>query len=199
MAEESAPRAEPKPQESAANVKERQLLAMSEIGIWLDTYDDIFSDFDPRPYSERALSEDFLEEAKKASRDKASTGNIELKFLIPESKRNGKDEAMIKKRLRSHFSRHSEMLRKSRRDLILKQGLPFVLSGIFLMFAASLVLFYETEKSILSSFLVVLIEPGGWFLFWEGLNQAIFESRKIRPDLEFYDKMSRCEIEFYTY
>ncbi|MBI2151367.1 hypothetical protein HYU21_01420, partial [Candidatus Woesearchaeota archaeon] len=30
------------------------------ISLVLDSYDDIFSDFDPRDYSEKALSEDFL-------------------------------------------------------------------------------------------------------------------------------------------
>jgi hypothetical protein len=35
--------------------------------IWLDEYDDIISDFDPWLYSERALSDGFINEAKKSS------------------------------------------------------------------------------------------------------------------------------------
>ena len=37
-------------------VEKQDLLSKGEISILLDTYDDIFSDFDPRPYSQRALS-----------------------------------------------------------------------------------------------------------------------------------------------
>jgi len=34
----------------------KKLLQLSEISLIIDTYDDIFSDFDPRPYSQRALA-----------------------------------------------------------------------------------------------------------------------------------------------
>jgi hypothetical protein len=54
----------------------------NEIKLMLDTYDDIFSDFDPRPFSQRTLSEDFLEEARKASREK-EMGNIEQINVTP--------------------------------------------------------------------------------------------------------------------
>ena len=59
----------------------KKLLQLSEISLIIDTYDDIFSDFDPRPYSQRALSDDFLLEARKASKDKVS-GTFELNFLV---------------------------------------------------------------------------------------------------------------------
>jgi hypothetical protein len=36
-----------------------------EISIWLDSYNDIFSDFDSRPFSERTVSDDFLSEVRK--------------------------------------------------------------------------------------------------------------------------------------
>ena len=68
---------------------EQKILHLSEISILLDNYDDIFSDFDPRPYSERSLSDDLLNEARKASRDK-NTGRLELRFLISEKMRDVK-------------------------------------------------------------------------------------------------------------
>ena len=83
----------------------QDLLKMSEVSIILDTYEDIFSDFDPRPFSQRALSDDFLLEAKKASRERNS-GEIEIKFLIPEQKRNIREESLIKKRLHEYFKKH---------------------------------------------------------------------------------------------
>ncbi|MBI2575624.1 hypothetical protein HYV84_00270 [Candidatus Woesearchaeota archaeon] len=67
------------------------------------------------------------------------------------------------------------------------------------MFIASLILFKTSEDSLGRSFLIVLLEPAGWFLFWEGLNLVIFESKKIQPDYLFYDKMSRSQTQFNTY
>jgi len=187
---------ERQPGASAAD-REYKLLQMSEISLWLDTYDDIFSDFDPRPYSQRALSGDFLDEAKKASRDKAS-GTIELKLLIPGKKRSKKDENLVRRRLREHFSRHYVMLRKEKKDTIIREGFSFIALGIILMFIATLIMFNE-EKSLLANFLIIILEPGGWFLFWQGLDIVIFKSNSMKPDLEFYRKMSSCEISFYSY
>lgn len=166
----------------------------SEIILLLDGYDDIFSDFDPRPYSERAMSEDFLHEAKNASLDKNHC--LELNFLIPKKERKLNQEVLIKKRLKAHFIRHYELLKKDKKHLIFNHGLLFIILGIIIMFISTWVLFTYDSKTLFITFLVIVLEPAGWFLFWEGLNMAIFESKKIDPDLQFYEKMSKCTITF---
>lgn len=168
-----------------------------EISLLLDTYDDIFSDFDPRPYGQRALSDDFLLEAHKASRDKPS-GKIELQLLMPAAQRNAQQENTIKRRLREHFRRHALLLAKEKHQQI-KQGIFFTIAGVLTMFLTTLVMFTQQTKNFLFSFLVVLLEPAGWFLFWEGLRQAIFEHKSIQPNLTFYEKMSKCDIYFSSY
>ena len=44
---------------------EQRLRDLKEIGIVIDSWDDVFSDFDPRPLSERTVSGDFVDELKK--------------------------------------------------------------------------------------------------------------------------------------
>src|SRR4051812_46940136 len=87
----------------------KELLRKAELSIWLDTYDDIFSDFDPRPYSERALSDDFINEARKMVREKP-TGTIELKLLMPSELRNNETENIIINSLHSHFKIYANQL-----------------------------------------------------------------------------------------
>jgi len=186
-----------KEKEDNLKKEEEKILEKSEISLWLNNYSDIFSDFDPRPYSERALSDDFLHEIKKASKDKPS-GTIELRFLVPSKGRNSKTETMVKERLHKHFKKHNEMLGKEKKS-IFKQGWAFVSFGVIFMFAAAYILFYYAQKNLLNEFLIVLLQPGGWFLFWEGLNLLIFEAKKINPELEFYDKMTKSKVEFLPY
>lgn len=177
--------------------EKKRLLSLSEVSLSLDTYDDIFSDFDPRPYSQRVLSDDFLSEAKKASKDKAS-GNIELNFMIPTNQVNTYHESIIKKRLREHFKKHYALLTTEKRKVI-RIGLSFAGVGILLMFMASFIMFKFTGESFLMNFLVVLLEPAGWFLFWSGMDQVIFKAKETNPDLEFYGKMVNCQVSFLHY
>ena len=178
--------------------KEGELAAKAEISLILDDYEDIFSDFDPRPHSQRALSVDFLEEAKRATREQRD-GGFELGILVPAVRRRLEKESIIKGRLKEHFKKHANILDKEKRG-VLKQGITFFVFGIlFMFFAAYILVYYRTNLGLIKEFLVVLLEPGGWFLFWEGLDLMIFETKRIRPDLDFYKKMTKAEINFNHY
>ncbi|MBW2963276.1 hypothetical protein KY306_00690 [Candidatus Woesearchaeota archaeon] len=174
-----------------------KLLELSKISLWLDDYNDIFSDFDSRPYEQRSLSDDFLLEAKKATRDKAS-GTIELNILVPQKLRNSHHEIIIKKRLRDYFKKNHFRSKKEIRGLV-NHGLIFTFIGTVLMFVSTLIFFEEAQTTFFLSFLVVMLQPAGWFLFWEGLRMVIFESRTKKPEMEFNEKMSKCEIHFLSY
>lgn len=177
--------------------KKLNLLHESQISLVLDSYEDIFSDFDFRPYLQRALSQDFVDECNRASRDKDDRG-IELELLVPLHTRNTNKEVMIKKRLHDHFKKHYGVLKNEKRK-ILQQGGFFLLFGVIFMFFAAYILFYYTTDTFIKEFLVVMLEPGGWFLFWEGLDLMIFETKRINPDLEFHRKMQKVDIMFKSY
>lgn len=168
-----------------------------QVSLWLDNYDDIFSDFDPRHYSQRALSDDFLLEAKKATRETA-TGRIELKFLIPENQRKLELEGVIKKRLRAHFKKHYFQQQEQRNEII-RQGAAYIALGFILMFLTTTILFWNLNTNFILTLISVIAEPAGWFLLWEGLNLVIFRSKEKNPDLDFYRKMSNCSIYFQSY
>lgn len=188
---------EEKTDELCERTEQKKMLDLAEISLILDSYEDIFSDFDPRSYEQRALSQDFLWEAKRASIDK-TTGNIELKLMIPKKKRKTAIENVIKKRFKEHTKKHYQMLKKDEREY-LKKGIIFILSGIIIMFLATLILFKNQTTTLGMTFLVVILEPAGWFLFWEGLNTTIFRSKHENDNLKFYEKMLKCEITFTGY
>lgn len=165
---------------------------VKKLPLQINSYNDIFSNFDPRPFEHRALSVDFLDEAKRATRE--INGEIDLKFYIPREKRNLNQEVWIKRRLLEHFKKHHEITLKEKHSMI-KKGFLFIAGGILLMILATYILFNYKDGPI-RGFLIILLEPGSWFLFWEGLDLAIFESKKSKGELEFYKKMSHCRIEF---
>ncbi len=170
-------------------------LREGNVSLILDRYDDIFSDFDPRAYSERAVSDDFLVECKRAVREKENE-EFELRLLMPKNKRDLNQEISIKKRLKAHFIKHhkekEDEIKKMRRE-----GLLWVFLGIIINVVV-VSGFLKVENSIFIAFLSILEVPS-WFLIWEGLGKALIESRKKKSDLEFYKKMSKARIYFFNY
>jgi hypothetical protein len=171
------------------------LMREGNISLILDSYDDIFSDFDPRPYELKALSDDFLLECKRAAEDKQK--EIELRLLIPKHKRNLNDEPKIRKRLRNHFQKHYQEKQEDKIK-IRKQGILWFSLGAGLIVLSTL-LYTQTYRGFLFTLLFVLSEPAGWFTIWTGLEKIFIESRKKMPHLKFYKKMSKTKINFYSY
>lgn len=180
----------------AVHIEKKKLLDASEISLILDTYDDIFSDFDPRPYIYRAISDDLLQEIKRATRDRPS-GLRELRFLIPAGKRNTEDENLIKKRLKDHFKKHYiEFNDQSKK--IKRKGYSFALIGIGMIIVASYLETFNWD-SFLSNLVTIVLEPGGWFLGWTGLDHLIYNLEEHKEDLGLYEKMSQCDFDFVSY
>jgi hypothetical protein len=165
------------------------------VSLWLDNYDDIFSDFDPRPYSRRALSEDFLAEVRRAVRDRHDEVP-ELRLLVPTAARRAEDEAVIGKRLHEHFRKHAERLKRKRRRAV-GVSLGVALAGFALMTVSALL--RQQPETITRTVLPVFLEPAGWFAVWFGLDYLFYGSRDITREQAFHRKMARAEVVFIAY
>jgi len=168
---------------------------VNNVNFWLEDYSDIFSDFDHRSYLQRALSFDLLCELKRATREVKD--GVKLNFYLHHKKRNKSNEKLIEERLVDHFSKHYHILRYERNKVIYT-GLAFILFGVILMFGAAYLL-HGDASTLFLAFLIILLEPGGWFLFWEGLDLVVFDADNLKPDLKFYKKMNDGFIFFHSY
>jgi len=165
------------------------------VSLWLDSYTDIFSDFDPRPFSERAISDDFIAQVKKMSKDVRKV--TVLRLLLPEGTEREEDERVIRKRLPNHFSRMCELLETESRA-IRNKGVLMTLAGVTMMIIASYIYYLDLELFAMY-LLLVLLEPGGWFLFWNGLDNLFTFSKDRKSDMAFFAKMSTAQVEYGTY
>ena len=173
--------------------RENETLHKSKVPLLLNSYNEIFSDFDPRPYYERALSHDFVPELKAALRDK-EVGMFEISLLVPKKQRNLKDEATIKKRLYEHFERHHQMLHKEVRSVV-KKGFLFGFVGLILWFMATVTRLSSINEIIQTS-LSILFEIAGWFFIWTAFEYLFLDPHSKKPELEFYNKMANAPIIF---
>ena len=174
----------------------QSMLKLAEISVLLSSYNDIFSAFDPSEYSERALSDDFIIQAKNISKSKDGK-KMSLKLLLPVSARNEQDEKVIIQRLQSHFKDAYQQVHSDVR-IANRKGIILTVIGIALMLTASYLSFMQPAKYHIH-FLLVLFEPAGWFLLWAGLDHWVYQSKSMKKDFDFYYKMAKSEIKFYTY
>ena len=140
---------------------------MAELNLWLDSYDDIYSDFDSRHYLKRRISEDFLYELRTEMKyNEHHAGDMVL--LLPEQKRDETAEKIITNSLtdffRSQFRFHRDKCRKK-----LNKSILLFVAGVTIMLLNSWVSYYSIE-SFPIIFLKVLLEPAGWFLVWATLD-----------------------------
>ncbi len=181
------------PQETIKNI-----LNATEISLILDTYDDIFSDFDPRPYNERSLSEDFLAEAKRAARDKGV--NLELRFLVPNSARNTQQEERIKHRLRAHFKSHYNQI-TGEIAAYRKQAMILIIIGTIIGLVEAFILSSSNSFGLDTLFtgLGIVLTPASWFSIWTGVEHLVYTPKDMISDEAFYKKMETVKITFTSY
>ncbi len=165
--------------------------SQSEIPLRIGSYDDMFSSLDPRPYSHKALSGDFLSECKKASIEKKKVD--EIKLFLPKSKRNVVEETKIKERLKEHFNKHFTEKRKEINRIKMNGASWFVVGSIIIVLTA---VFVENPNSMFLKVLINISHPAGWFFLWEGLGKIILFSHEKIPEYTFYKKMDRAKVTF---
>ena len=168
----------------------------AEINILLNSYNDIFSDFDPSPYTERILSDDFIMTVKNVSKNKTGI-NVILRLNLPENIRDEQEEKKIATRLHNYFGNVYQQLRSEIRKKNNK-GLLITFIGVIIMTMASYISFIKPEKYSVH-LLLVLFEPAGWFLVWVGLDYLVYASKETKKELVFYTKMKTAEIIFFTH
>jgi len=176
--------------------EKKKLLSKAELSIWLDSYDDICSDFDSRPFSERALSDDFINEAKKMAKEKVS-GTVALKLLMPSKQRDKNTEVIIVKNLHAHFHMFANQL-KEEMNRVRKRGILLTGFGLLIMIATA-VIANMPQKMFLVNTLQVIMEPAGWFLAWTGLDQIFTLSRGKKNEFDFMSRMAQAEIDFLSF
>lgn len=163
------------------------------ISLWIDEYDDLFSDFDLRAYPSRNVSDDFLHELRKLSHETEYPIG-EIKILLPEKQRNKETENVIIKRLHTHFVKNLHYFHKKKKAENNKDTLLSIL-GIIMMLCAGYIS-SSRSQSIPLHILLVILEPAGWFLVWTSMEHMISNSRKEKTEIKFYAKMVKSKIIF---
>ncbi len=166
---------------------------MPELSLWLDYYDDIYSDFDSRHYLKRRISEDFLHElrmAKKYKRERVT----DLLLLLPQEKREENSEKMITNSLKDFFT---DQFRNNHDKCRKKQDTAIItlIAGFIVMMLNAYISFKKLH-SLPLSIMKIILEPGGWFLLWIGFDFLFYDIYEIKKERDFFREFSEANIHF---
>ncbi|MFH1478233.1 MAG: hypothetical protein ABIG92_00475 [Candidatus Omnitrophota bacterium] len=174
--------------------QKQRIKDIKEISIAIDTWDDIFSDFDPRPMNERALSEDFKSEIAKRYRE-TRKGDFLVTIFAPNSLNDGKSEKIVIQRLKRHF-KHKAMQSKKEIYGIRIRGVFFVITGIMFLGFLTLATYRKLFRDFTIDMLGIILLPLGWFGVWEGFSKIVDTSISFIQDQTLYDKLSKANYRF---
>jgi len=167
---------------------------LREIVVAVDTWDDVFSDFDPRPLSERTLSEDFIIELKQRYRE-TSKGDFIVAICAPRSLEDKKAEKTVAKRLKRHFL-HRSLIRKKANIRIRLRGIVFVICGICFLTFLTLAAYYKLYSDLIINIISIVVMPLGWFGIWEGFSKIVDIKPALLQEEMFYAKLARAQYRF---
>lgn len=173
------------------------ILEIRDISIALDTYEDIFSDFDPRPYKERGLSIDFLN-AISGMHVEAKSGKLEVRFFMPSERRNPKIETTIKRRLRDYFTREKGELRKALNKRR-KSGIAYMVIGgtlLLIDFLFEGIIAGINLPTLLPKLIEIMLVPAGWFGMWIGIGKLVEKPEGIAEEIGMNEKLAKANFIF---
>ncbi|MBN3037884.1 MAG: hypothetical protein JW869_00540 [Candidatus Omnitrophica bacterium] len=174
--------------------KEQRIKDLKEIAIVIDSWDDVFSDFDPRPLSERTVSGDFAEELKKRYRE-TRAGDFVITIYAPIALKDESSEQMVAEHLRKHFHYLSLQKQKAIKRIRMR-GAIFVCVGISSLSFLTLATYFKFLSTIAIEIAAIVLMPLGWFGFWEGLSKLVDTSPAFLQDEIFFDKLSKTTYQF---
>ncbi len=175
-------------------VEEEHIQDIQDLSVAIDTWDDIFSDFDPGPIEKRVLSEDFLTEIKKRFRE-SRRGQVTITFLAPGALKDEVFERKVIRRLKQYFKFRSLSVLEEI-NALRRRGLYFVLTGITSLATLTFLTYYRAAEQLVLELIAIILMPLGWFGIWEGFSRIIEPSPYKKRDHEIFARLAKASIKF---
>ncbi len=167
---------------------------IKEISVAIDTWDDIFSDFDPGPLESRLFSEDFIAELKKRHRETKS-GKLSVFLCAPLSLKDERAEKIVTQRLKREFA-HKYLQRKIALRKMRVRGAIFACFGILFLSAVTFITYYKLLGGLAVELIGTILIPLGWFTIWEGFSKLMDASPISEQEEQLFSKLSKADYVF---
>ncbi|MFW5780771.1 MAG: hypothetical protein ACOCWI_04910 [Bacillota bacterium] len=160
----------------------------------LDTYRDVYSEWDYSPMTNRDLDDDLLEYLMDCSGEVGLKRKMVIDFYIPKDIVNKKREEKSIKGFHHYFFYRIRKIQSQRGRKFRKLGALLVIGFLFIALANLLNLFIEDE------FIINLISEGlfigAWVALWEIFNTFFFNISELSHRIKHYKRLQAVPINY---
>jgi len=164
------------------------------IEIALDSYSDIFSEWDPAPFKLRDIDPDLELYLEGCSDDIPFKYPVILSFSIPQSSRNPSVEDQARHGLKSGFTFKRYFIRNdigaANRRILLYFLIGFGFLWVVTLFPDRL------RESPFPSIIVEGLFIGGWVFVWEAISLILFTTHNLHHKDRTYRRLQEAAIAF---
>jgi len=163
------------------------------IPIWLDSYDDVFDDWDPSPFKMRDIEDEFLDFLWDSVEDIPKRDAIIFEFFIPAALKNTQKEQILVSALKHHFE-YMEIRNKKKLQKERLEAMKYFVFGILFFIIAYMGPFKSDTLAvrIMEDGLFV----GGWVFIWETFSNLFIESREFIDDRRIIKRFMKAQVRF---
>ncbi|MFP4164326.1 MAG: hypothetical protein ACLFQB_10560 [Chitinispirillaceae bacterium] len=164
------------------------------IEVALETYEDMFSEWDPAPFKLRDIDPDLELYLEGCSDDIPFRYPVTLSFKIPKGSKKENIENQARNGLRNGFTFKRYFLKNDLKAANRRTLFFFLIGFAFLWVATS----FPTQllESPFPSIIVEGLFIGGWVFVWEAISLILFTTRGIQHKNKTYKRLQRAAIVF---
>jgi len=164
------------------------------VEIALETYEEVFNEWDPAPYKRRDIAPDLRAYLEDCAKDIPLRHALKLVFSLPAGRQDPAKEEHVRAGLRNYFGLEIKTIRRRVRRLH-RQMLAYLLLAVILLVLTSLA-GRVRASSIGFEILREGLTIGAWVFAWESLSVFAFSRRRVIREVKRWTRYLQAPIEF---
>ncbi|HHW98887.1 MAG TPA: hypothetical protein GX738_04560 [Firmicutes bacterium] len=165
------------------------------IEISLDTYGDVFNEWDHASYRKRDMDPELAFFLEDSSAEIPLRYGIELVFYLPKQEMDREKEGVIAAVVKNYYRFYADLERRTLQRTY-RRMLNYLLSALVLL--TSTYIFSYWQQTFFLAILSEGLSVGSWFCMWEAISFLLFERSEIVTKVKSYDRLSNAPI-YYRY
>ncbi|QUH25860.1 hypothetical protein [Serpentinicella alkaliphila] len=163
------------------------------IEVSLDSYDDVYDDWDASPFKKRDIEDEFNDFVVNSSQDIPFNHDIKIVLYLPESKKDEQKEATLISAYKNYYAYALDRLDK-RKSILYEKTIFYLLFSVFMLSIGYF--FFRGTMTIFSNILHEGIFIGGWVFLWEFFTSIFITRRELHEEYKIFKRLYKANIIF---